>query len=174
MHCNVQYFLDKLIKVLNLDDTLKRLESLGNEKSRAQNIRNDGGDNQFGVKLGDLRLLRRSSRLNTNGPFSFGRPATWTPGSLARSGWSFIAERIVKSPEGLDLRALPSPKWVAPCLKCTGQWTLAEIGINISDQRKRAIAIGEKSGVYSDYPVSKGCASLSAPIWINEMVSREG
>ena len=27
-------------------------------------------------------------------------------------------------------------------------------------------------GVYRDYPVSKGCTSPYAPIWINEMVSR--
>jgi hypothetical protein len=39
--------------------------------------------------------------------------------------------------------------------------------------RKRAIAIGEKLGIYRDYPVSKGCTSPFAPSWINEMVRRE-
>lgn len=39
---------------------------------------------------------------------------------------------------------------------------------------KRALAIGEKLGVYRDYPVSKGCTSPFAPIWINEMVRRQG
>jgi len=29
-------------------------------------------------------------------------------------------------------------------------------------------------GIYRDYPVSKGCASPFAPIWIKEMVSRQG
>jgi hypothetical protein len=38
---------------------------------------------------------------------------------------------------------------------------------------RRAIAIGEKAGVYRDYPVSKGCTSPFAPIWINEMVRRQ-
>ena len=34
--------------------------------------------------------------------------------------------------------------------------------------------IGEKLGIYRDYPVSKGCTSPFAPIWINEMVRRQG
>ena len=38
--------------------------------------------------------------------------------------------------------------------------------------RERALAIGEALGIYRDYPVSKGCTSPFAPIWINEMVSR--
>jgi 3-methyladenine DNA glycosylase AlkD len=58
------------------------------------------------------------------------------------------------------------------------QWTmnsaLAEIGIHFPKLRKRAIAIGEKLGIYRDYPVSKGCTSPFAPIWINFMVSRKG
>jgi hypothetical protein len=32
--------------------------------------------------------------------------------------------------------------------------------------------MGEKMGIYRDYPVSKGCTSPFAPIWINEMVGR--
>ena len=40
--------------------------------------------------------------------------------------------------------------------------------------RQRALAIGEKLGVFRDYPVSKGCTSPFAPIWINFMVSRQG
>lgn len=57
------------------------------------------------------------------------------------------------------------------------QWTmnfsLAEIGINHPEYRKRAISIGEKLGVYRDFPVSKGCTSPFAPIWIEEMVRRQ-
>jgi 3-methyladenine DNA glycosylase AlkD len=56
------------------------------------------------------------------------------------------------------------------------QWTmnscLAAIGIHCPEQRARAIAIGEALGVYRDYPVSKGCTSPFAPIWIGEMVRR--
>lgn len=58
------------------------------------------------------------------------------------------------------------------------QWTmnaaLANIGIHDAGLRKRAIAIGEKLGIYRDYPCSKGCTSPFAPIWINEMVKRQG
>ena len=52
-------------------------------------------------------------------------------------------------------------------------YALAETGINHPEYRERAIAIGEKLGVYRDYPTSKGCTSPFAPIWINEMVSRQ-
>jgi 3-methyladenine DNA glycosylase AlkD len=58
------------------------------------------------------------------------------------------------------------------------QWTmnmcLAEIGIHNPKHRKRALAMGEKLGIYRDYPCSKGCTSPFAPIWINEMVKRQG
>ncbi len=58
------------------------------------------------------------------------------------------------------------------------QWTmnnaLAAIGIHHAEHRARAVAIGEALGVYRDYPVSKGCTSPFAPIWIGEMVRRQG
>ena len=50
---------------------------------------------------------------------------------------------------------------------------LATIGIHFAEHRKRALAIGESLGIYRDYPVSKGCTSPFAPIWINFMVSRQ-
>jgi 3-methyladenine DNA glycosylase AlkD len=42
---------------MTLEDTLARLKSLGDEKVLAQNRRNGAGDNQFGVRLGDIRKL---------------------------------------------------------------------------------------------------------------------
>lgn len=96
----------------------------------------------------------------------------------ARAGWSLTAERVVKRPQGLDLSALlnriESQMGSAPE---EAQWTmnfvLAEIGIHFPEHRERAMAIGEKLGLYRDYPVSKGCISPFAPIWIREMVSRQ-
>jgi hypothetical protein len=44
---------------MTLKETLKQLESLGNEKARAHNTKNGAGDNQFGVRLGDLRVLAK-------------------------------------------------------------------------------------------------------------------
>jgi 3-methyladenine DNA glycosylase AlkD len=97
----------------------------------------------------------------------------------ARAGWSLTAERIAKSPEGLDLIALldriESELGTAPSeIQWTMNGALAETGINHPKLRKRALAIGEKLGVYRDYPCSKGCTSPFAPIWINAMVSRRG
>ncbi len=97
----------------------------------------------------------------------------------ARAGWNLTTERVVKSPDGLDLPALldriGSELGTAPLQV---QWTmnccLAEIGIHFPKHRKQAVATGEKLGVYRDYPVSKGCTSPFAPIWIAEMVSRQG
>jgi 3-methyladenine DNA glycosylase AlkD len=96
----------------------------------------------------------------------------------ARAGWSLTAEKVAKSPEGLDLGALldrieaemagaaPEPQW-------TMNNTLAAIGINHPEHRARALAIGEKLGIYRDYPTSPGCTSPFAPEWIGEMVRRQ-
>lgn len=125
-------------------------------------------------------------------------------GWAARAGWNLTASRIaqaakesqpataVRAPKGaqaksgadggadeLDLPALldrieaemadapPETQW-------TMNAALANIGIHHARLRERAIAIGEKLGIYRDYPVSKGCTSPFAPIWINELVKRQG
>jgi 3-methyladenine DNA glycosylase AlkD len=97
----------------------------------------------------------------------------------ARAGWQLTAGRVAKSPEGLDLEALldrieKEMGAAAPEVQWTMNMCLAHIGIHVPKLRKRAIAIGEKLGVFRDYPVSKGCTSPFAPIWINEMVRRQG
>ena len=95
----------------------------------------------------------------------------------ARAGWGLTAGRVARSPDGLDIPGLldrieremakadPAQQW-------TMNVCLANIGIHHEKLRKRALAIGEKLGVYRDYPVSKGCTSPFAPVWINEMVKR--
>ena len=97
----------------------------------------------------------------------------------ARAGWQLTAGRVAKSPEGLDFQALldrieKEMGAAAPEVQWTMNMCLAEIGIHFPKHRQRAIAIGEKLGIYRDYPVSKGCTSPFAPIWINEMVRRQG
>jgi 3-methyladenine DNA glycosylase AlkD len=97
----------------------------------------------------------------------------------ARAGWSLTADRVVKQPEGLDLAGLldriDTEMGDAPSsVQWTMNFTLAEIGIHFPEHRARALAIGERLGVYRDYPVSKGCTSPFAPSWINEMVRRQG
>ena len=95
-----------------------------------------------------------------------------------RAGWSLTAERIEKSPDGLDLSALldrieAEMGKAPPAAQWTMNFALAMIGIHHPGFRPRAIAIGEKLGIYRDYPVSKGCTSPFAPIWIAEMVRRQ-
>lgn len=96
---------------------------------------------------------------------------------LARAGWSLTAERVAKGTDGLDLDALldrlerEMPDAAAPT-QWTMNWCLAEIGIHSAQHRERAIAIGERLGLYRDYPTSKGCISPFAPVWIREMVKR--
>ena len=66
---------------MTLKEALKQLKALGNEKVRAQNTKNGAGDNQFGVKLGDIRVLAKRSGPTMSWPCLFGRPGTSTPSS---------------------------------------------------------------------------------------------
>lgn len=96
----------------------------------------------------------------------------------ARAGWRLTAGRVAKNPEGLDVAALlnriESEMGSAdPLVQWTMNMCLAEIGIHFKEHRQRAIAIGEKLGVYRDYPCSAGCTSPFAPIWIDYFVSRQ-
>jgi len=96
----------------------------------------------------------------------------------ARAGWSLTSERVAKRPDGLDVPALldrieSEMGRSDPAVQWTMNMTLATIGIHFPKHRKRALAIGEKLGVYRDYPVSKGCTSPFAPDWIGEMVRRQ-
>jgi len=95
----------------------------------------------------------------------------------ARAGWGLTAERASKDADGLDLAAIlerieSEMAAAAPEVQWTMNSCLAGIGIHHPKHRRRAIAIGEGLGIYRDYPVSKGCTSPFAPIWINEMVRR--
>ena len=47
---------------MTLNETLKQLKVLGNAKVRAQNAKGGAGDNQFGVSLGDIRVLAKKIR----------------------------------------------------------------------------------------------------------------
>lgn len=245
-------------------EALKALESLGDEKTRALNTKNGAGDNQYGVKLGDIRnlakkiksdhelalalwktgnldaqllatLIVKPKQLSTaemeqwvadaggmqlaewvgsyvlkQHPDKESLRVKWmsasTPAApkgtspkaasgadrqplrtrsggkamLARAGWSLTAARInQKDTADLDLTGLldriekemaaadPAPQW-------TMNNTLMAIGIGFEKHRKRAMAIGEKLGVYRDYPCAKGCTPPFAPIAIAELVKRQG
>ncbi|MGR3724047.1 DNA alkylation repair protein [Abyssibius alkaniclasticus] len=96
----------------------------------------------------------------------------------ARAGWSLTAERIEKTPDGLDLPALLDRiEAEMPAAPPEVQWTmnmaLANIGIHHAALRPRALDIGERLGIFRDYPTPKGCTSPFAPLWIGEMVRRQ-
>ena len=221
---------------MTLEEALRQLESLGDAGVRAQNAKRGAGDNQFGVKRGDVRNLANTIKTNHELALSlwktgnidaqflatllikvhllsvdemermvrsvtFDWVADWLHSYVVkvhadkealrkewmtsddrwatRAGWQLTAGRVAKSAEGLDLAALldrieKEMAAAAPEVQWTMNSCLAEIGIHFPKHRKRAIAIGEKLGIYRDYPCSKGCTSPFAPIWINEMVRRQG
>jgi hypothetical protein len=72
-----------------------------------------------------------------------------------------LLERIEKEMP----KAPPETQW-------TMNNTLMAIGIKHAKHRKRAIAIGEKIGLYKDWPMSKGCVIPYAATAIPEMVKR--
>lgn len=220
---------------MTLETALSRLQALGDERVRAQNQKRGAGDNQFGVRLGEIRALAKEIKTDHDlalelwatgiidarllaillltpkalssdemdrmvRSVDFVNVADWLLSYVvkhhpdkealrqgwmvdedpwaARAGWGLTSERVARSPDGLDLRALldrieSEMGRAAPEVQWTMNTCLAGIGIHVPEHRDRAVAIGEKLGVYRDYPVSKGCTSPFAPIWIQEMVRRQ-
>jgi 3-methyladenine DNA glycosylase AlkD len=230
----------------NIQEILTKLESMGDAKVRAHNIKYGMGENQFGVKHGDIRTLAKQMKTNhelalqlwetgnadaqllaillmkpaelsadelerlvksveypkalVHGA-AFSHVGDWLHSYVtkehpdkeklrqkwmtskdrwcARAGWRLTAGRVAKNPPGMELEGLldrieAELAKAAPEVQWTMNTCLAEIGINHPKLRKRAIAIGEKFGIYRDYPCAKGCTSPFAPIWIEAMVKRLG
>lgn len=98
---------------------------------------------------------------------------------VASAGWALTSERVGKSPEGLDLAGLldtveSEMKDAPDRLQWAMNTTLATIGIQHPALRARAIEIGERLEVLKDYPTPPNCTSPYAPVWITEMVRRQG
>lgn len=217
-----------------LKEAMGRLEALGDEKVRKHNRKSGAGDNQYGVRMGDIRKLAAKiksdhalalalwdtgnidarllavlllnpkelsgdavDRLVRSGDFA--QVADWLNAYVvknhpdkealrqqwladgdpwaARAGWSLTYERITRDPAGLDLSGLldrieAEMGGAPPPVQWTMNFCLGGIGIHFPEHRRRAVAIGEKLGLYRDYPVSKGCTSPYVPAWIAEMVRR--
>jgi 3-methyladenine DNA glycosylase AlkD len=222
---------------MTVKEVLAQLESMGDDARRKHNTKSGAPDNQFGVKLGDIRAVAKklkadhalALKLWETGNVEAQLLATLTlkPQSLsatevdtmtrsttcsqvaewmnsyivaqhpdkdalrdkwmkdkdrwsARAGWHLTASRVNKDGKADDLdpvalldrieKELPKAK---PEIQWTMNNTLAAIGIKHAEHRKRAIAIGEKIGLYSDWPVSKGCIPPYVPVWIEAMVKRK-
>jgi 3-methyladenine DNA glycosylase AlkD len=221
---------------MNLPEILARLESLGDAARRAHNQKAGAPDNQFGVKLGDLRALAKQLQadralalalwetgnvdaqllatlvikpkslsadevdtlthsttcaqvadwLNANvvahHPEHEALRGRWMQAKnrwAARAGWNLTARRVTKDADGLDLPALLErlerelPQ-APPEVQWTMNNTLAALGIHHPQHRPRAIALGEKLGLYRDWPTSKGCIPPYVPVWVEAMVKRQG
>jgi 3-methyladenine DNA glycosylase AlkD len=220
---------------MTVDEILAQLESLGDDARRKHNTKAGAPENQFGVKLGDIRALAR--KLKTDHELAL---KLWDTGNVeaqllatliikpkllsadevdkltrsttctqvaewlnsyvvaqhpekealrekwmkakdrwaARAGWHLTASRVNKGAAGLDLPALldviekEMPK-AKPEVQWTMNNTLGAIGIKHASHRRRAIAIGEKIGLYRDWPVSKGCTPPYVPVWVEAMVKRK-
>ncbi|HET8628833.1 DNA alkylation repair protein [Nonomuraea wenchangensis] len=97
--------------------------------------------------------------------------------AVASAGWALTTERVAKKPAGLDLAGLldvieAEMKGAPDRLQWAMNHCLAQIGIEHPGHRARAVEIGERLEVLKDYPVSPGCTSPYAPVWIDEMVRR--
>jgi 3-methyladenine DNA glycosylase AlkD len=226
----------RMIVGMTVDEILSRLRSLGDDARRAHNTKAGAPDNQFGVKLGDVRAMAKKVKTDHElalnlwdtgnveaqllatlviKPKSLSadeldtltrcttcvQVADWLNAYVvaqhpekealrekwmmakdrwaARAGWNLTASRVNKGADGLDLPALldriekEMPK-AMPEVQWTMNNTLGAIGIHHSGLRKRAIAIGEKIGLYRDWPVSKGCIPPYVPVWVEAMVKRQG
>jgi 3-methyladenine DNA glycosylase AlkD len=96
----------------------------------------------------------------------------------ARAGWNFTAGRVNKGADGLDLPALldrieEEMTKAVPEVQWTMNNPLAAIGIHHTKHRRRAIVIGERIGLYRDWPVSRGCIPPYVPVWVEAMVKRQ-
>lgn len=99
--------------------------------------------------------------------------------TVAAAGWALTADAVVKRPELLDLDALldtidAEMKDAPDRLQWEMNTCLATIGIHHPAHRARALEIGERLEVLKDYPTPPNCTSPYAPIWIGEMVRRQG
>ncbi len=98
---------------------------------------------------------------------------------VASAGWALTTDRVAKKPEGLDppglLDTIEAQMKNAPDrLQWAMNHCLAQIGIEHAEHRARAIGIGERLRVLEDYPTPPNCTSPFAPVWIAEMVRRQG
>jgi 3-methyladenine DNA glycosylase AlkD len=226
----------RIIDRMTVPEILAQLKSLGDDARRKHNAKSGAPDNQFGVKLGDIRALAKTIKadhvlgphlwdtgnvdaqllatlivkptlLSANELDKLTRSTTCTQVAdwlnayvvaqhpeketlrqkwmtakdrwAARAGWNLTATRVSKGADDLDLVALldriekEMPK-AKPEVQWTMNNTLGAIGIHHATHRKRAIAIGEKIGLYRDWPVSKGCTPPYVPVWVEAMVKRQG
>lgn len=94
-----------------------------------------------------------------------GRAGWWLASTDARKG-------RLADPEGV-LDVIESRLKDAPYrLQETMNFTLGHLGIYHLALRERCLQIGERLGVFKDYPTPKGCVTPYVPVWVRTMVER--
>ncbi len=221
---------------MTVNEILTQLESLGDDARRKHNVKAGAPENQFGVKLGDIRpiakkiktdhelalklwetgnveaqllatLIIKPKSLSANELDALTRSTTCAGGRLAErvcrrttSRQGSAAREVddgegpLGRPRGLELHRQPREQGKCCRPRPAGatrshrerdaegaargpvdhEQHTGAIGIHHPQHRKRAIAIGEKIGLYRDWPVSKGCTPPYVPVWVDEMVKRQG
>ncbi len=161
---NVDAMMLAVLIVKPKDLTAGELEQM---VSTSVNMRAADWLNSYVVKQHPQKEELRRKWMGSNGNM-------WT----VKAGWSLTTERVGKNPDGLDISHLldrieaemggaPEP------LQWSMNFCLIDIGIKFPAHRERAIAIGERLGVFRGYPVSKGCTSPFAPIAIPALAGRQ-
>jgi 3-methyladenine DNA glycosylase AlkD len=93
-----------------------------------------------------------------------------------RTFWSVQARSVRAENHALNEQLLAHIERELPTASDKVQWNMnwcaAQIGIADERLRGRCIALGERLGLYRDYPVSKGCTSPFLPIWIGSVVGK--
>lgn len=95
------------------------------------------------------------------------------------AGWALTSDLVPAKADGLDLPALLDEisvrmKDAPERLQWAMNWCLGTIGIHHPALRERVLAIGERLEVLKDYPTPRGCVSPYVPLWVPEMVARQG
>jgi hypothetical protein len=213
---------------MTLDETMARLQALGNEKRRAINAKNGAGEKQYGVPMGEIRKLaaeiksdhalglalwgtgnidaqllgillikpKALSAAELDGMVRagrFGQVADWLGSYVIKHhpAKEALREAWLEDPDPWAgrVRSQGSGRARRPCAARPDRGRNGERGAAraVDDERvpggdwdplSRGAGAGRCDwggiGVYRDYPVSKGCTSPFAPIWIGEMVRRGG
>lgn len=215
-------------------EVMTTLTGLRDESTFKQNTKRGVGEDQIGVKMGDLRNLAKKiktdhelglqlwdhgqheamllaililspKKLDENDVDRMAREirdshvADWfssyllkghscctalcpkwieDPGLfMQRLGWGLLARMVGKDealadPVALMTRIEAEMGSQPEVVQWTMNYCLVEVGIQYPQHRDQVISIAEKIGAFRNYPVSKGCVSPFAPIWIDYMVKR--
>ena len=73
---------------MTVKEALKQLKALGNEKVRAYNAKSGAGDNQFGVSLGDIRVVAK--KIKSDHPLAL---SLWETGNVEAQ---FLATLLIQ------------------------------------------------------------------------------